>query len=121
MIRLTNPISVVLALGGNTSAQYNLTVLAPLTADVVARTCSGTVRITSEANPEMQPVLGQLVISTNAGTVQLRIDKFDYDRTLPLDAGQVTYVRNAMATFQQAMESGLVSIGLIAGAAVAGA
>jgi hypothetical protein len=121
VITLTNPIPVVLALGGNTNALYNITVLAPLTADVVRQTCAGTVRITSSANPEMQPVLGSLVIDTNAATVQLRIDKFDYDRTITLNASGITYVRNAMATFQQALETGLVNIGMVTGVASAGA
>lgn len=115
MITLTTPPSINSVLGGNTPVGYNRLVLAPFTMDPVTLLISGAIKLTSTASPTMQPILGRLNINASTGILEVDVAQLDFYRKIQLSAAQITSVTTIITNAQNGLESGLVSLGIIAG------
>lgn len=121
MITLTTPAQINSVLGGNAPVGYNHLVLAPFSMDPMALTVTGSLRLTSTASPDMQAITGNLRINASSGELVVEVQQLDFYRRIQLSAGQITSVRNIISNAQNALESGLVSLGVIAGTQSTGA
>lgn len=115
MITLTTPASINSVLGGNSPVAYPKLVLVPMNLDPINRTISATVRITSTTNPDMQPIMGTLNINAVSGLLEIGVPQLDFLRRVSLNASQKTAVETIINNAQNAMESGLITLGVIAG------
>ena len=121
MITLTTPAQINSVLGGNTPIGYDHLVLAPFTMDPFTRKIEGTIRLTSTTNPEMETVFGRLSIDLGPGVLVVRVEQVDLMRRIQLTPGQITAVQNILNNAQNALEGGLITVGVVAGAQSAGA
>lgn len=114
MITLTTPSQINSVLGGNAPVGYDKLVITPITFDPIARTIRANLRLTSTANPGMEPVGGTLAVSE--GEVTVSVEQINFRRRItPLTAGQQTSVRGMIADAQNSLESGLVGLGVVQG------
>ena len=122
MITLTSPAQINSVLGGSAPVGYDRLVLNPYTMDPSALSVRGTLLLTSSANPSMQAIRGTLKID-GSGTAALEIEvpQLDFYRRIALSGPQVTSVTTIIRNAQNALESGLISLGVIAGTQSAGA
>jgi len=121
MITLTTAHQVNSVLGGTTPIGYNHQVLAPFTMNPVTRRIEATLRLTSISNPEMDVISGALVIALGPATLVIKVDQLDFQRRVQLSAGQINAVQTVMNNAQHALESGLITIGVVAGVPSPGA
>lgn len=121
MITLTTPAQINSVLGGNAPVGYDRLVLAPFSFDPVTLAVSGTVRLTSTAAPQMQPITGALRINASSGELVIEVAQLDFYRRVQLSGPQITAVLNIIANAQNALEAGLVSLGVVAGVQSPGA
>ena len=119
-ITLTAAASINSVLGGNTPVGYQHLVLSPFTMDPVANTVSGTLRLTSDASPEMQAIIGNLNINASSGVLIIEVSQLDFYRRIQLSAGQITAVITIIRNAQNAIEAGLITLGVIAGTQATG-
>ena len=115
MITLTTAAQINSVLGGNTPVGYDHLVLSPTTMDPIANTVHGTLRLTSTAVPEMQAITGTLNINASSGVLIVEVSQLDFYRRVQMSAGQISAVIAIIRNAQNALESGLVSLGVIAG------
>lgn len=123
MITLTTPPQINSVLGGNAPISYDKLVLGPFTLDpvVLSQGVRGTVRLTSTANPTMQAITGNLTINASTGLLTIEVSQLDFYRQLQLSGGQLTAVQNIIRDAQNALESGMLSLGVLSGVQSAGA
>lgn len=121
MITLTTPAQINSVLGGNAPVGYNHLVLVPFTMDPLTLIVTGSLRLTSTTNPEMQPISGSLRINASSGELIVQVEQLDFYRRIQLSAPQITSVRTIISNAQNALESGLVSLGVISGTQSTGA
>jgi len=121
MITLTTPPEVNTVLGGNTPASYNKFVLSNINFDTVAKVVQATVRISSTALPDMAPIQGTLNINCATAVLTIEAQQLDYYRRVVLTGPQNTSVQTQITNAQNALESGLVTLGLVAGVQAPGA
>ena len=119
-ITLTTPASLNTILGGNTLVDYDHVVLSPLNFNPVENTVSSTVRITASGDPEMDVVIGSLSINVGQGKLTFQVPQLDMVRKMQLSAPQITAIQTIMSNAQDALESGLISVGVIAGVQATG-
>ena len=115
MITLTTPPQINSVLGSTTTVGYDKLVIGPFTLNPVGSTITGSVRLTSTANAQMQPILGSLTISVPNGLLTVEVVQLDFARQIQLNAGQINSVNTIIANAQNALESGLISLGIMAG------
>jgi hypothetical protein len=115
MIALATPPQINSVLGGNVPVGYDKLVLSPFTLDPVAQSISGTLRLTSTSAPQMQPVTGWLSINVPTSELVLEVKQLDFYRRIVLSAAQNNSVLSIIANAQNALESGLVSLGVVNG------
>ena len=120
MITLTTPSEVLSVLGGTTRIAYNKFVIAPMNIDPVNKKIDAQVSLTSTAAPEMQPIQGSLRIDLVSGLLTIAVSQLDFYRQVTLTAGQKTAIQNVIDAAQNSLESGLVTLGIIAGTQSAG-
>lgn len=120
MITLSQPHEINAILGGNLPIPYDKFVVSPYTMDAVAQTVTGTLRLTSSANPSMQTILGSLRISVPAAEVIVEVQQLDFYRRIVTSSGQNTAILGWIETGQAQIENGLVSVNVIAGTRSAG-
>lgn len=121
MIALTTPAQINSVLGGNAPVGYDHLVLNPFTMDPSALTVSGTLRLTSTAAPTMQAISGRLSINAGTGVLEIQVEQLDFYRRLQLSGPQISAVTTIIRNAQNALEAGLVNLGVIAGTQSAGA
>lgn len=121
MIALTTPAQINSILGGSAPVAYDHLVISPLTHDPMALTISGTIRLTSTANPDMQPITGRLNVNNSAGTLEVEVQQIDFYRRIRLSGPQITAVNTLISNAQNAVEQGLINMGVIAGVQSTGA
>jgi hypothetical protein len=114
-ITLTSPPAVKSVLGGAGTVAYDKFVLASITYDTVEMSVMATMRITSTASPDMQPIMGRLYVTLANAKLEIQVDQLDYYRRLTLTGPQSTSLQNQIRAAQDSLESGLVTLGLIAG------
>ena len=120
MITLSNPLSVNSVLGGSDMVSYDKLVLTRITYNVETMKIDAIVRITSTAQPDMQPIRGSLVIDTAAAKLAIEVPQFDFYRQKPLTGPQNTAVQGFITNAQDTLESGLISVNVIDGTQAAG-
>ncbi len=114
-ITLTTAASINTVLGGNTPVDYDHAVLSPIDFDPVANEISGTVRLTSTSSPEMDVITGSLEINLGQARLIFKVPQLDMVRKMNLSGAQITAIQTVMSDAQDAMESGLISVGVVAG------
>jgi hypothetical protein len=80
----------------------------------------GTIRLTSTASQAMQAITGTLQISIPAGLLTVEVGQLDFYRQIQMNVGQINAVNAIISNAQNALESGLVSLGVIAGTQTGG-
>jgi hypothetical protein len=121
MITLTSPAQINSVLGGSAPVAYDHLIISPITLDPMSLTISGTIRMTSTAAPDMQPITGRLNVNASSGVLEIEVAQLDFYRRIMMSAGQITAVRTMINNAQNAVEAGLVSMGVIAGTQSTGA
>jgi hypothetical protein len=121
MITLTTAAQINSVLGGNSPVGYDHLVLTPFTMDPLGLLVTGSLRLTSTANPQMQPISGSLKINASSGELIIQVEQLDFYRRIQLSPGQITSVRTIITNAQNALETGLVSLGVISGTQSTGA
>jgi hypothetical protein len=89
--------------------------------DPVTLLIHGTLRLTSTTNPEMQAITGSLRINASTGLLTIEVEQLDFYRQVQLSGPQITAVRTIITNAQNAIEAGLVNLGVIAGTQSTGA
>ena len=118
MITLTTPAQINSVLGGATTVTYDHLVLSPVSHDPQALTITGTIRLTSTASPE---ITGSLTVNAATGKLEVSVQQLDFYRRVTLSPAEITAVRTMITNAQNAVEAGLVGMGMIAGAQATGA
>ncbi len=121
MITLTSPAQINSVLGGNVPVSYDKLVVGPLTFDPKLMTARGNLSLTSTANPEMQEIVGGLNILTASARLEISVEQLDFYRRVALTGPQNDAVMTIIRDAQDALESGLVSLGVIDGTQAPGA
>ena len=114
-ITLTTPALVNTILGGNTLVGYDHAVLSPITFNPVSNTINASIRITASLDPDQDVITGSLLINTGTGLLTLEVQQLDIRKQQQLLPGQITATLNIMSNAQDALESGLVSLGVVDG------
>lgn len=114
-IELTTPSTINTVLGGNTLVSYDHVVLSPITINPVSLLLNATVRLTASAEPDMDVVTGNLTINLSQGTLLFIVEQLDIVRRMQLSPGQITSVQNILDDTQDAIEAGLIAIGVVDG------
>jgi hypothetical protein len=121
MITLTDPALVKAVLGGTATVGYDKFVLNQITYDTVAQSITSQIRITSTAQPEMQAINGRLTITCATARLEIQVDSLDFYRRIALTGPQNTSVQNQIRDAQNALESGLITLAVVAGVQTTGA
>jgi hypothetical protein len=121
MINLTTPPSVKSVLGGAGSVAYDKFVLSQIIYDTVNGSVNATIRLTSTAAPDMQPINGRMTITLATAKLEIQVDQLDFFRRITLTGPQSTFLQDQIRGAQNALETGLVNLGLIAGTQATGA
>ncbi len=121
MITLTSPAQINSILGGNAPVGYDHLVLSPFTMDSSALTVNGTLKLTSTAAPTMQAITGRLTINGGSGVLEVEVSQLDFYRRIQLSGPQITAVTTIIRNAQDALEDGLIALGVIAGTQSTGA
>lgn len=121
MITLTTPPEINSVLGANAPIPYDKLVVGPFTLDSITLTVNGALRLTSTANPEMQPITGTLTITTATARLEIAVSQLDFYRRVVLTGPQNTAVMDIIRNAQNALESGLITLSVIAGVQSVGA
>lgn len=120
MITLTTPPAINSVLGGDAPVNYDKLVIAPFTLDPKGLQIRGTLRLSSTAVPAMQEIQGSLTIDTASGVLVVEVAQLDFYRRVQLSGAQLTASKAIATDAQNALETGLVNLGLISGAQTAG-
>jgi hypothetical protein len=123
MITLTTPTQINSVLGGSAPVAYDKLVLSPLSHNPIDQTITGTIRMTSTAQPDMQAIIGSLNLWVQAsqGVLEIQVQQLDFYRRIKLSAGQIASVMAMISAAQNAVEAGLVGLGVIVGTQSTGA
>lgn len=121
MITLTTAQVLKSVLGGSATVAFGKLVLSPFVMDPVAQTISGSVRLTSTVDTTMQPVIGSFRISVPLSELVIEVPQSDFYRRVVLSSAQNTAILNQIQTAQNAVEAGLISVGVVAGVQANGA
>lgn len=121
MITLTTPSQVNSVLGGNAPIGYNQQVLSPITINPTTRRVDAQIRLTSQSNPEMDVIFGSLSIDLGPGILLIKVEQLNFQRRVQLSAGQIASVQTIINNAQNALEAGLISLGIVAGVQSTGA
>lgn len=121
MITLTTPPQINSVLGGSAPVPYNRLVIGPFTLDPSTLLVTGVIKLTATGSPQMQPITGTLRINNSTGVLTIEVTQLDFYRQVQLSGAQITSVNTIITNAQNALESGLVSLGVIAGSQSTGA
>ena len=121
MITLTTPAQINSVLGGNAPISYNKLVIGPFTMDPITMQVSGQLRLTSTANPDMPVITGKLLVNTSTSVLEVEVIQLDFYRRVLLSGPQNDAVQLQIRNAQNALESGLITLGVIAGVQSTGA
>jgi hypothetical protein len=113
MITLSTPPAIRAVLGGATTVDYDKFVLSQIVYDPPAGTINGLVRLTSTAESSMTPILGRFTIAS--GFLQIEVEQLGVYRRVSLDTNAQSEVAGYIGSAQNALETGMVSLGVIAG------
>ncbi len=116
MITLTTVPLVQSVLGGNAPVGYDKFVVQAVRYEVVDKTITATLRLTSTGSPNMEALTGSLVIRHGAQDAVLSFTSgVLFTRRIALTAGQRTAVQTLLDDAQADIENGVISLGLVEG------
>lgn len=115
MITLSVPSNVMTVIGGTDTASYDKLVLEQINYDTSGLSINGKVTITSTAQPNMQAISGRLRIETVYSRLTIEVQQLGFYRQITLTDPQNNAVRGFIRNAQDALESGLISVGVIDG------
>lgn len=117
MITLTTPAQINSVLGGTAPVDYNKLVIGPFTLNPTTGNVgvSGSLRLTSTAVPAMDPITGSLTVDIASGVLVMSVPQLDFLRRVVLTGPQVTAVQTIITNAQNALETGIVNLGVVAG------
>jgi len=116
MITLTNPKLVNSVLGGTNTVAYDKMVLDQIRYITTGtKTITANVKITSTSEPNMQPINGSLSVELGSGVLTIEVQQLDFYRQITLTAGQNTAVTALVTDAQDALEAGLLTVGVVDG------
>lgn len=123
MITLTTPPQIQSVLGGSAPVGYDKLVISPFTYQPHPQNpvISATLKLTSTAQPSMPLITGSMNIDVTGATLEVIVERLDFYQKKTLTAGQQTSIRNQIDSAQNALESGLITLGVVAGTQSAGA
>ena len=121
MITLSQPAQINSVLGGNAPVGYDILVLSPFTMQPVEKRITGTLRLSASVNPNMPIIQGNLTIDTATGVLEVRVEQLDFYQRVALTTAAITTVQGWINNAQNAIEGGLLSVGVIAGVQATGA
>lgn len=120
MITLTTPKAINNVLGSNATVAYNKLVIGPFTFDPVTKNIQAALSLTVSADPDSQPISGRLTITPATSTLEFRMDQIDLLRRVKLTGPQNAAAMAVVTNAQDALESGIVSLGVVAGVQTSG-
>jgi hypothetical protein len=88
--------------------------------DTVNMTVAGVIKLTSTSAPDMQPINGRMTINLATAKLEIQVDQLDFYRRITLTGPQSTFLQDQIRGSQNALEGGLVSLGLISGTQATG-
>jgi len=122
MITLTTPASINSVLGGNVPVLYDKLVLTTFSYNPVDMKITASITMTSTTSPDMQPITGNMTVWAQAsqGVLELEVRQLNFYRRVRLSGPQATSIMAMITAAQTQLESGLVTLGVIAGLQSAG-
>lgn len=114
MITLTGGYPIRTVLGGTATVNYDKLVVVPKI-DPVNESIVGSILISSSAEPDMPVIQGTLTISAKRADLEIRIEYLDFYRKITLTTPQNDAVKAIIADAQDAIEDGLISLGVVDG------
>ena len=120
-IALTVAPQINTVLGGNTQVSYDTVVLSPVTFDQYQNRVSAKVRLTASGEPDMDIIQGSLEIFVGQGKLVFTVPQLDIVRKMTLSGAQITAVSGIMSDAADALESGIISVGVVDGTQSTGA
>lgn len=121
MITLTTPAEINSVLGGNVPVAYDKLVLSSITFNTKTMDINSRISLTSSANTDMQEIQGNLTIIGATSTLEISVQQLDFYRRIALSGPQSAAVQTIIRNAQDALEGGLVGLGVIAGVQTTGA
>jgi hypothetical protein len=117
MISLTTPAAVPGELGASSANSFGKLRIMSILADPVTQAISAQVQLLDTANTNLPAIIGTLVITTqgNSPQVAISVPALNIQSVVPLTGGEQTTVQGWITVLQNAIEAGLVGLGLIAG------
>jgi len=115
MITLTLPVPISTVLGADTKINYDTLVICPITYDLINLTISATIKLTSSGNIAMKPIYGSVTANLINFKLDLDVPRMDFSRSINLSAPQISAIKTLLTNSQNAIESGLIDLGVIAG------
>lgn len=120
MIILTTNSQINSVLGGNVPVAYDKLILSQIVFDPRQASVQGTLALSSTSEPDMQDITGSLNIDVALSRLRIAVQQLDFYRQVTLTADQKTAVRAIINSSQDALESGLISLGVIDGVQTTG-
>ena len=121
MITLTTPPSINSIIGGNSPVSYDKFSLSNIKYEVGTNNISANIKITSTANPDMTALTGSLNIQFAGAIAEVAVPQLDFYRRIALSGAQQNAVATLVSNSQNALEAGLITLGLVAGSQSTGA
>lgn len=120
MITLNIAPTIKSILGGSSTVSYNKVVLSTISYDVSNAQITAQVKLTSTADTSMQAIFGTLKINAATAMLTIEVEQLDFRRQLALTGPQNIAVQALITNAQNALENGLISIGVVAGTQIEG-
>lgn len=115
MIILSVAMNVRSVLGSTETVPYDKMILDNIRLGTVTQTAFATVRLTCSTLPAQQPIDGNLTINASEFWLELQIIQLDFFRRITITTGQATTLLNMIRDCQNDIESGLITLGVVAG------
>ncbi len=120
MITLTIASAINSVLGGNVPVNYDKLVLSQMNFRPIDRGINGRLALTSTTNPEMPEISGSMDINLVTAQLEITVPQLDFYRKVTLTGPQQTAVAAVINDAQDALEGGLVTLGVVDGAQATG-
>lgn len=122
MITLTTPISVPNRLGSNSTTAYDKLRIVSINSDAVSMSINAQVQLLVSANPSQPIISGSLMIVATGGSpvCTIQVPTLNFYAGVALSGAQVTTIQSWITTLENNIESGLISIVLVAGTQATG-
>ena len=115
MITLTSPPTVNSILGGISPIPYEKLALTNLVFNTANQIITGTIKLNSTSNPDMQAISGNLTISIPDAKVTVQVAQLDFYRQMTMTGPQSTFVQGLITGIQNDIEAGFISFGIAQG------